>query len=73
MKTKIVVYQLDFRDDDEKHALITKTEAKTEYLLKDSDLEKREPLLRHIICKNPHNERWGSMKLFLRSQVDMQK
>jgi len=30
------------RDADDKHKLITKTEAKQEYLLKDCDLEKRE-------------------------------
>ncbi|XP_014666514.1 PREDICTED: DNA repair protein complementing XP-A cells homolog isoform X2 [Priapulus caudatus] len=58
------------RDNDGKHALVTKTVAKSEFLLKDCDLEKREPLLRYIVRKNPHNDRWGDMKLFLRSQVE---
>jgi DNA-repair protein complementing XP-A cells len=31
--------------------------------LKDCDLDKREPALRFIVRKNPHNRRWGEMKL----------
>ncbi|XP_068245740.1 DNA repair protein complementing XP-A cells [Palaemon carinicauda] len=58
------------RDNDDKHSLITKTDAKNEYLLKDSDLEKREPPLKFIVRKNPHNSRWGDMKLFLKLQVE---
>lgn len=57
------------RDQDEKHTLITKTDAKNEYLLKDCDLEKREPPLKFIVRKNPHNVRWGEMKLYLHLQV----
>lgn len=57
------------RDSDEKHSLITRTEAKTEYLLKDCDLDKREPILKFICRKNPHNVRWGDMKLYLHLQV----
>ncbi|XP_042893175.1 DNA repair protein complementing XP-A cells-like [Penaeus japonicus] len=58
------------RDNDDKHALITKTDAKNEYLLKDVDLDKRVPPLKFIVRKNPHNSRWGDMKLYLKSQVE---
>uniref|UniRef100_A0A8D2I0B2 DNA repair protein complementing XP-A cells homolog n=1 Tax=Urocitellus parryii TaxID=9999 RepID=A0A8D2I0B2_UROPR len=57
------------RDADEKHKLITKTEAKQEYLLKDCDLEKREPALKFIVKKNPHHSQWGDMKLYLKLQI----
>ncbi|RLV99998.1 hypothetical protein DV515_00009234 [Chloebia gouldiae] len=57
------------RDVEDKHKLITRTEAKEEYLLKDCDLDKREPVLRYIVKKNPHNSRWGEMKLYLKVQV----
>ncbi|XP_068783192.1 DNA repair protein complementing XP-A cells isoform X1 [Struthio camelus] len=57
------------RDAEDKHKLITRTEAKEEYLLKDCDLDKREPVLRFILKKNPHNSRWGDMKLYLKLQV----
>lgn len=57
------------RDADDKHKLITKTEAKQEYLLKDCDLEKREPALRFIVKKNPRHAQWGDMKLYLKLQV----
>ena len=55
---------------DGKHELITKTDAKNTFLLKDGDFERREPALKFIVRKNPHNSRWGDMKLFLRSQVE---
>ncbi|XP_017851240.1 DNA repair protein complementing XP-A cells homolog [Drosophila busckii] len=58
------------RDTEEKHSLITRTEAKAEYLLKDCDFDKREPPLRYISRKNPHNVRWGEMKLYLHLQVE---
>lgn len=58
------------RDPDEKHSLITRTEAKNEYLLKDCDLDKRDPPLKCIIRKNPHNVRWGEMKLYLHLQIE---
>uniref|UniRef100_A0A8C8AY65 XPA, DNA damage recognition and repair factor n=1 Tax=Otus sunia TaxID=257818 RepID=A0A8C8AY65_9STRI len=48
------------RDTEDKHKLITKTEAKEEFLLKDCDLDKREPVLRFIAKKNRHNSRWGN-------------
>ncbi|XP_053558675.1 DNA repair protein complementing XP-A cells [Bombina bombina] len=57
------------RDTEEKHKLITRTEAKQEYLLKDCDLDKREPVLKYILRKNPHNSHWGDMKLYLKLQV----
>ncbi|XP_055715502.1 DNA repair protein complementing XP-A cells homolog [Phlebotomus papatasi] len=58
------------RDSDDKHSLITKTDAKKEYLLQDCDLEKREPPLKYIVRKNPHNVRWGEMKLYLHVQIE---
>jgi len=58
------------RDNDDKHQLITRTEAKQEYLLMDCDLDLREPILRFILRKNPHNPRWGDMKLYLQLQVE---
>lgn len=58
------------RDSDEKHSLITKTEAKQEYLLKDCDFDKREPPLKYIVRKNPHNANWGEMKLYLHLQIE---
>lgn len=53
----------------EKFDLITKTEAKKEYLLKDCDFDLRSPPLKFILGKNPHNSRWGEMKLYLLLQV----
>ena len=57
------------RDNGAAHALVTRTDARNEYLLKDVDLDKRPPPLRFIVRKNPHNERWGDMKLYLKLQV----
>lgn len=54
----------------EKHSLITKTEAKAQYLLQDCDLDKRPPPLKFIMKKNPHNVRWGDMKLYLHIQIE---
>ncbi|ESP05656.1 hypothetical protein LOTGIDRAFT_103099 [Lottia gigantea] len=53
----------------DKYDLITKTDAKNRFLLKDADLDKREPPLKFIVKKNPNNNRWGDMKLFLEYQV----
>jgi len=58
-----------YRDNEVKHKLISRTEAKQTFLLKDCDLDKREPLLRFILRKNPHNPHWGDMKLYLKTQV----
>merc|ERR1712001_153943 len=56
-------------EKDGKHELITKTDAKNEFILKDIHFEK-EPTLKFLTRKNPHNSRWGDMKLFLRLQVE---
>jgi len=55
--------------DWEKHKLITKTDAKQTYCLKDCDFDMRQPTLKFIIRKNPHNDRWGDMKLYYMKQV----
>ena len=57
-------------EKDGKHELITKTDAKNTFLLKDADFDRREPPLKFIVRKNPHNPRWGEMKLYLRQQVE---
>lgn len=59
----------DVCKDDDKHGLCTKSEAKQRYLLKDCDLDLRTPVLKYILRKNPHNDRWGQMKLYYRPQV----
>ena len=48
--------------------LITRTDAKSEFLLKDCDFDSREPALKFIVKKNPHNNRFSDMKLYLKSQ-----
>ncbi|XP_010886848.1 DNA repair protein complementing XP-A cells homolog isoform X2 [Esox lucius] len=58
------------RDNEVKHKLISRTEAKQLYLLKDCDLDKREPVLRFVLRKNPHNPHWGDMKLYLKLQME---
>lgn len=57
------------RKPDGEHKLITRTEAKTQYMLKDCDFDMRKPPLRFISKKNPHNPRYGDMKLYLKAQV----
>lgn len=57
------------KDLDEKHELITKTDAANLYLLKNCDFDKREPVLRFISRKNPHKQSWAEMKLYLKLQV----
>lgn len=39
-------------------------------MLKDCDFEKREPELKFIRRKNPHNQNWGEMKLYLQLQIE---
>ena len=58
-------------DDEQtiRYSLITRTSAKDKYLLTDYDLDKREPILKCIEKKNPHNQRWGIMRLYLRCQI----
>lgn len=58
------------RDDAEAHALVTRTEAKALYLLKDCDLDAREPPLRAVRRRNPHGARLGDMRLYLRPQLE---
>jgi len=49
--------------------LIAKTQAKTEYLLKDCDIDKREPPLKFLLRKNPHKVH-SEMKLYLQIQIE---
>ncbi|CAG2113025.1 unnamed protein product, partial [Medioppia subpectinata] len=58
------------RDPKGRHSLITRTEAKSEYLLKDCDLDRREPSLAFILRPNPREFARHDMRLYLRSQVE---
>ncbi|CAD5207437.1 unnamed protein product [Bursaphelenchus okinawaensis] len=58
------------KDLKNKHVVISRTEAKKRYVLKDEDLDHRKPILRYQSKKNPHNPRYGDMKLYLLSQVE---
>ena len=58
------------RETEDKYELITKTDARNKYLLKDSDFDMREPSLKFILRKTPHNPCWGDIKLFLEVQVN---
>ncbi|XP_068626237.1 DNA repair protein complementing XP-A cells homolog [Battus philenor] len=60
----------DCRDDNEAHSLVTRTEAKSEFLLKDCDLDSRPPPLRCVRRRNPHKARFAEMRLYLRAQVE---
>jgi DNA-repair protein complementing XP-A cells len=69
-------YSIHDEEDDEgddeqlrRYSLITRTNAKDKYLLTDYDLDKRQPILKCIEKKNPHNQHWGVMRLYLRSQI----
>ncbi|KAK3396926.1 XPA protein C-terminus-domain-containing protein [Sordaria brevicollis] len=53
----------------EKYSLLTKTEAKEDYLLTDPELKDPE-LLPHLSKPNPHKSHWHDMMLFLRYQVE---
>lgn len=55
---------------DETHELITKTNAREDYLLKDCDFDRREPPLKFVARKNPHKSTWAEMKLYLKLQVE---
>lgn len=50
------------------YGIITKTQARNDYLLTDEELADS-TLLPSISRKNPHNPRWADMKLYLRRQV----
>ncbi|CAG9796989.1 unnamed protein product [Diatraea saccharalis] len=56
------------RDDEDEHSLMTRTEAKAEFLLKDCDLDARPPPLRCVRRRNPHRG-GGDMRLYLRAQL----
>ncbi|CAI2311147.1 unnamed protein product [Caenorhabditis sp. 36 PRJEB53466] len=58
------------RDEKGEHKLLARTEVKNAYLLKDCDLDLRKPPLRFWAKKNPHNPRYGDMKLYLKCQVE---
>ena len=53
----------------EKYSLLTKTEAKEDYLLTDPELRDEE-LLPRLERPNPHKATWNNMMLFLRYQVE---
>lgn len=53
-----------------RYALVTKTEAKDEYLLRDIDLDGTGDGLRYIETKNKQHETWGNVYLYLRCQVE---
>lgn len=53
----------------EKYSLLTKTEAREDYLLTDPEL-KDEELLPHLERPNPHKATFHNMMLFLRYQVE---
>lgn len=53
----------------EKYSLLTKTEAREDYMLTDPEL-KDEELLPHLERPNPHKSTWNNMMLFLRYQVE---
>uniref|UniRef100_A0A1I8JQ67 XPA_C domain-containing protein n=1 Tax=Macrostomum lignano TaxID=282301 RepID=A0A1I8JQ67_9PLAT len=47
------------------YGLLARSDAKSRYLLKDGDLDRREPPLRCLLRRNPHNPRGGDMRLYL--------
>lgn len=58
------------RRPDDAHALLTRTEAKGEFLLKDCDLDARPPPLRALVRRNPHAGGGADMRLYVRAQVE---
>ncbi|KAI9800474.1 MAG: hypothetical protein M1833_003360 [Piccolia ochrophora] len=53
----------------DKYSLLTKTEAREDYLLTDPEL-KDPDLLPHLDRPNPHKSTWNNMMLYLRYQVE---
>ena len=53
----------------EKYSLLTKTEAKEDYMLTDPELKDIE-LLPHIERPNPHKSTWNNMMLFLKYHLE---
>ena len=56
------------KDSDSLCTIITKTQARSEFLLTDEELADS-AILPSISRKNPHNPRWADMKLYLKKQV----
>lgn len=56
------------KESNAQYGIITKTQARNEYLLTDEELADSS-CLPSISKKNPHNPRWADMKLYLRKQV----
>jgi DNA-repair protein complementing XP-A cells len=54
----------------EEFKLMTRTDAKEEYLLKDCDFDFREPTLKYVVKRNPHHKGWNEMKLYLKFQCE---
>ena len=55
--------------DKDQFKLMSRTEAKNEFSLKDCDLDAREPPLRYVTAPNPHSTFGGIMKLYMQGQV----
>jgi len=53
----------------EKYSLLTKTEAREDYLLTDPEL-KDDDILPHLEQPNPHKSTWSNMMLYLKYQVE---
>lgn len=53
------------REHPDRFGLCTKTEAREDFLLTDSEVDK----LPHVLRPNPHNPNWKDMKLFLLEHV----
>ena len=53
-----------------KYQVITKSKAKDEYLLTDRQLDQQYGGLGCLVQPNPHDSRFGDMKLYLRSQAE---
>ncbi|KAI9353545.1 XPA protein C-terminus-domain-containing protein [Obelidium mucronatum] len=58
----------EFKD---KYSLLTKTEAREDYLLTDSELRDQEKLP-HWMKKNPHKDSYANMLLYLRMHVSLE-
>ncbi|GAA5921593.1 hypothetical protein JCM1841_000144 [Sporobolomyces salmonicolor] len=57
------------KDHPDKYSLLTKTEAKEDYLLTDPELRDTD-LMPHLLRPNPHRPTYSNMMLFLRCQVE---
>jgi DNA repair protein len=53
-----------------RYQVITKSKAKDEYLLSDRHLNREHSGLGCLVQPNPHDRRYGDMRLYLRSQVE---